>query len=449
VHIDHIRTFRPAHTPGSPLLLAALLALLGAAPRLAAQGAGSTPLTVRDVREAARQSSPDLRALREAAAAAAGRERQAGAWVNPSVAYGHERTSKDGATNAQHIAQLEQPLELGGQRGARRDAARLRREAAEARVVAAQARLDHEVTRAYALAVAADRRAQLAAHAAAAFVEAERVSAQRLAAGDVSGYADRRLKLEAARYAGQRAAAALARRTARLALATLITSAPDTLADRLVLADSALLVAMTETLPARVPARVPARLAADSLQRFARTRRADLRALAFEQEAMVAEARVAERERIPVPTLAAGYKTEEAAGGGDGFNGFVVGFSLPLPLWDRRRGAVEAAEAEARRADAERIALERQVAREVAEAIAALEAIETELALLAPHVGERTRVAMNAVRVAYAEGDISLLEWLDAVRAYQEAEATYASLVADVLVRRAALERAVGGPLFE
>ena len=436
---------RPARTPGLALTLATFLAVTGAAPRLTAQVASRAPMTLGQVRDAARRSSPDLRALREAAAAAAGRERQAGAWLNPTFAYGHERTSRGGATNAQHIAQLEQPLELGGQRGARRQAARLRREAAEWRLAAAQSRLDHDVTRAYALAIAADRRAALAAQAAEAFVEAERVSARRLAAGDVSGYADRRLKLEAARYAAQRAVAALARRTARLELAALLTSAPNTLADRLVLTDSTLLTALAGTAAPHLRT-APA---ADSLQRIARTRRADLRALALQQEALAAEARLAGRERIPVPTIAAGYKTEEAAGGGDGFNGFVAGLSLPLPLWDRRGGAVQAAEAEARRADAERAALERQVAREVAEAAAALEVIETERALLAPHVGERTRVAMNAVRVAYAEGDITLVEWLDAVRAYQEAEAAFASLVADVLVRRAALERAVGAPLFE
>jgi outer membrane protein, heavy metal efflux system len=422
------------------------VALLAAAPgTVAAQGAASSvpPLTLRDVRNAARQASPELRALREAASAAAGRERQAGAWLNPTFAYGHERTSRDGATNSQHIAQLEQPLELGGQRGARRDAARLRREASEARLAAGQARLDYDVARAYAIAIAADRRALLAAQAATAFVEAERVSAQRLAAGDVSGYADRRLRLEAARYAAQRAAAMLARRTARLELAALLTSAPDTLADRLVLADSLSAAGARETTA------TPMSLAADSLQRLARARRAELRALTFEQQAAAAEVRLVARERIPVPTLAAGYKTEEAAGSGGGFNGLVAGFSLPLPLWDRRAGAVQAAEAQARQAVAERATLERQVAREVAEAAAALEAIETERALLAPHVGPRTEAALRAVRVAYAEGDITLVEWLDAVRAYQEAEATFASLEADVLVRRAALERAVGAPLFE
>lgn len=431
-----------------PLALAALLALGGVPATLPAQGAGGPAVTLRDVRQAARQGSPELRALREAVAVATGRERQAGAIPNPTLAYGHERTARDGQANAQHIAQLEQPLEIGGQRGARRDAARLRRAADEARLAAAEARLDHDVARAYALAVAADRRALLATQAAEAFVEAERVSGERLAAGDVSGYADRRLRLEAARYAAQRTAASLARRTARLELAALLTAAPDTLADRLVLADSAMLATAHDTAAAIAPrvARMPG---ADSLQRLARARRADLRALALEQEAAQAEARLATRERTPVPTIGAGFKTEQAAGAGGGFNGFVAGVSLPLPLWDRRAGALQAAEAQARQAGAERAVLERRVAREVAEAAAALEAVEAERALLAPHVGPRTEVAMRAVRVAYAEGEITLLEWLDAVRAYQEAEATYASLLADVVVRRAALERAVGAPLFE
>lgn len=433
--------------PGLPLALAVLLA--STAPNaLPAQGAGRPGVTLRDVREAARHGSPELRALREAVAVAAGRERQAAAIPNPTLAYGHERTSRDGQTNAQHIAQLEQPLELGGQRAVRREAARLRREASSARVDAAVAGLDYDVARAYALAVAADRRALLAAQAAGSFVEAQRVSAQRLAAGDISGYADRRLRLEAARYAAQRTAASLVRRTARLELAALLTSAPDTLADRLVLADSAMLLAIADT-TAPIDNVASPGLGADSLQRLAQARRADLRALAFEQEATQAEARLAARERIPMPTLAAGFKTEQAAGAGDGFSGFVAGFSLPLPVWDRRVGAIQAADAQVRQAGADRMVLERRVAREVAEAAAALEAVESERALLAPHVGARTEAAMRAVRVAYAEGEITLLEWLDAVRAYQEAEATYASLLADVIVRRAALERAVGVPLFE
>jgi len=55
--------------------------------------------------------------------------------------------------------------------------------------------------------------------------------------------------------------------------------------------------------------------------------------------------------------------------------------------------------------------------------------------------------ALRAAQVAYDEGEISLAEWLDAVRAYQEAEVSYATLRAESLIRRAALERAIGAPL--
>jgi outer membrane protein TolC len=50
--------------------------------------------------------------------------------------------------------------------------------------------------------------------------------------------------------------------------------------------------------------------------------------------------------------------------------------------------------------------------------------------------------------VAYREGEISLLEWLDTIRAYHEAESAYADLRSEYITRRAALERATGAPLF-
>ena len=205
--------------------LGAILLVVGAGSPLRAQAV----LSPEAAREAARRVSPDLRAAREAVAAARARERQAGAFPNPAIAYSREQTSGGGQSNSQNIAMLEQPLEIAGQRAARRDAARLRAEAATARLAAAELQLDYDVTRAYALAVAADRRATLAQQAATAFGEARTVSERRLAAGDVSGYANRRVRLEAARYAALRADALLARRTARLALASLIAASPESM----------------------------------------------------------------------------------------------------------------------------------------------------------------------------------------------------------------------------
>src|SRR5688500_18424417 len=201
---------RPRRATARALALAALVLLPEVSP---------AQLTLAGAQDAARRSSPELRSAREAIAAATGRERQAGAFANPTLAYGREQVARGGQTNAQDIAQLEQPLEIGGQRAARRSSAGLRRAAAEARLAAATSQLDFEVARAFALAIAADRRARLAEQTTGSFTEAQRVSDRRLAAGDVSGYTARRLRLESARYAARRASAALERRSTRVALA--------------------------------------------------------------------------------------------------------------------------------------------------------------------------------------------------------------------------------------
>lgn len=397
-------------------------------------------LTLAEAQLVARQASPDLRAAREAVAAARARERQANALLNPTLSYGREQTSRNGRSNAQDIAQFEQPFEIGGQRGARRDAARLRGEVAQARLSAVERLLDYDVARAFAMLVAAARRAALADEAVTAFAEAGRVITQRLAAGDVSGYAVRRLQLEAARYATQRADAVLALRVARIELATLLALSPDSITPP---PPAALKSGSdtSESLPQL-----------DVLRASATDSRADLRALALEAAATAAEARLAVAERFPTPTLSAGYKRESVnpggAGSAMGLRGFVAGLSLPLPVFDRRGGSIEAAAAETRRGEAQVDALRRRIRLEVDEAYAGLGAVDAQLELLRPQLGENARVALRAVQAAYGEGEITLVEWLDAVRAYQEAESTFATLQADAMIRRAALERAVGIPLF-
>ena len=397
---------------------------------LSAQMPTPSRLTLWEAREAARRASPEVLAAREAVAAAAARERQTRAFPNPTVSYQREETSEGGKTNSQNIASIDQPLEISGQRGARRAAARLRREVAEARLAAAEAQLDFDVTRAYALAVAADRRAELAETGAAAFGRARTVSQTRLVEGDVSGYANRRIRLEAARYAGLLAEAVLARRAARLTMASLIAPSTDSL--------QPLQAALDDSVSAS-----PMLLTADSLRSLALRHRADLRAAQLDAEASDAEARLVGRERVPVPVLTAGLKNEQVVGGED-FKGFIAGISLPFPLWDRRSGAVDAANADTRRRVAEADVVRRRIAREIAEAVDGLRAVDEQLAVLGPQLGAESERALLAAQVAYSEGEIPLVEWLDAVRAYQEAESSFASLRAESLIRRAALDRAVG-----
>lgn len=415
----------------SRLVLAALLFL----PRPATSQQVPRPLTLEDARTAARRVSPDLAAARAAVDAAAARTRQAGALTNPTLSYGYEQTSAGGQRTSQSIAALEQPLELTGVRSARQDAARLRREAAEADLRAAEGQVDFEVTRAYALAQAADERMALADRAARAFDRAQRVTRERLVAGDVSGYEARRIRLETARYAALRVEAALARRTASVALAVLV-GIP---ADSLVLPGLA---------PPEPPPSAAAALSRDSILALAARRRPELVAAERHAAAALADARAIGRERIPVPIASGGWKTERTATGAR-LDGFVAGISLPLPFWDRRGGAVAAADADARRRAAEVEILRRRIVREAEEAYAALSAAEEEVARLAPALGAEAAAALRAAEAAYAEGEISLIEWLDAVRAYHEAESIFVTMRAELQVRRAALERATGSPLFE
>lgn len=411
---------------------ALLVALATQARNISAQD--TTSLTLPRARALARAASADLAAARYTVEAARARARQAGAFVNPLVSYGREQTGRAGESTAQDIIAVDQTVEAPGVRSARRDAARLRTSLAEARMRGTEAQLDLDVTRAYAQAIAADRRASLAGEAAQAFAAAATISERRLREGDISGFAARRIRLEAARYAAMRAEAFLARTTARLALATL-TASP-----------------ISPSTPLREfatdPVVVAISLSGDSLVALALRSRPELAAAAVEVDLATAETRLASRERLPSATLTFGGKREEVIGG-DELRGFVAGLSVPLPLWDRRGGAVGAAEAETRRRSSELSGARRRLVREVTEAVESFRAVQEQLRVLGPALRSDAASVLRSAQLAYAEGELSLIELLDTVRAYYETETTIANLRAELLVRAAVLEWAVGTSLIQ
>ena len=403
-----------------PLLAAALLA-----GPLQAQS-----LSLEQARARALAASPELAAAREVIRAAEGRQRQAGAFPNPVIAYSREETSGGGQTSWQNIALVEQRLDVGGARGARREAGSFRVEAARARLVVLESETAWQVAKAYATAQAADRQAELAAVAAEAFARADRVTTERLARGDVSGYEGRRIGLEAARYAALHARAVLDQRRARLALAVLLAPGPDS-------------VVSLSGVPLDPPGPVRALPELDSLHALATRHRAEVRELAAEGNASAADARAASREAFPGPLAGLGYKNEGASGI-ERRDGFVIQVAVPLPLWDARKGVSQAFEAEAGQRAAEQSGLRKRLVREVQESWDAVAAVRAQLETLRPRLGEEAAAALRAAEAAYREGEISLVAWLDAVRVYQEAESTYATLQAEYLTQHAALERAVG-----
>ncbi len=417
--------------------IAAMLWALPCVGALAQDGVSPRPLTLAEARTLARESHPTVVAGRQSVVAAAGIERQSGAFLNPTLIYSREQTSGNGGTNWQNILMLGQPIEIGGQRGTRQDAASHRRMAAEARLTATEAQIDFEVGRAYANAVAAKYRLDRTAEAAGVFSRAREIGVERLAEGDVSGYENRRIALEAGRYAVLEAEMRLACNEARLALATLIAPG-DSIS---IVAADIRLVDSFEFLPINGP------LPLDSLIALAFQHRPDLRAAEYEVAARAAATKLASRLAFSTPTVWLGLKNERAAFDPVVRRGFVLDVALPLPLWDRRGGATDAAKAETMRADAERETVRRNVAREVEQAWHMLATTTEQLDTLRPLLGADARLALHAAATAYAEGEIALVEWLDAVRAYHEAQLSFATLRADNVIRFMTLERAVGAAL--
>lgn len=388
------------------------------------------PLELGAAIQRAREVSPVRRSALAEVTAARAVERQAGAMPNPALSGDLERTTQGDDRNVVTTVRLAQPLDIWGARSARSETAALRRQAAEATLAVVEADLDVEVVRAWTGTVAATQRAGLAGRVLAAFDTALRVSAERLGAGDVSGYSHRRLQLEAARYAAWQAEAQLQADAARRTLAVLIDSGA---APTFRLPDSLRVTPLTPD---------SARFASAAL-------RPAVRAAAFAAASAEQAATVVARERIPVPTVVGGYKAEQMPGGRETWTGFLAGLSFPLPLWDRRAAARDAAVATGEAARWQATAAEREAGRDLAMALEEVRTVEVQSGQLGQRLGFEARQALEALQVSWREGEITLLEWLDGVRAWHDAFAAYTTLQAERLLRRANLARAAGLPVAE
>jgi cobalt-zinc-cadmium efflux system outer membrane protein len=241
--------------------------------------------------------------------------------------------------------------------------------------------------------------------------------------GDLSGYHLQRLRLELARYEGALASAELNLHAARRTLARLLQPEVD---GEIVAPDS---------LPHALP---PAVSEVDA--RHAVGVRPDVAMAALEVEAERAAAQAASMDWIPDLTLSGGYKDQS-----DGLSGPVVGASLNLPLLDQGRGSTQAARAR-HTASVMRLALTRRVAeidltsRHARYASALDRSDRVGNALLSD-----ADLLRSSASVSYAEGEMTLLELLDAVNADRDARLISAQLRADAWVAYFDLMRAMGG----
>ena len=402
-------------------------------PRFAAAGEGAgvaaaAPIvTLSEALARAEAASPLVRRARAERETVAAREVGASLLLpaNPVIAGAAGPRREGDRRGVEYLLHVEQAIEIGGQRGARRAVVERALRTAGLREQVARMETRARVRAAYVAAQLAE--AQVAAAAqrealVAALLDAVRARVESGAASQV----DLELaRLEHGVVARAKAGAALAVAEALSRLRVLIGAAPGqplALEPRL----------------AAPPAR-PADFSA--LLERARAQRAELAVLSSGREELDAELARLHREAIPSPTVFVDYERDLP---GQSYLG--GGLSIPLPVWRRQQGEIALVRAEQSRLDDERALAERDVSWEVERAYQAIGA-EAEIAsLLDREVLPAAESAVALLTDGWKAGKFDLFRVLQTSRDASEARRLYLETLGTLWDAAIALDRAVGTP---
>jgi cobalt-zinc-cadmium efflux system outer membrane protein len=335
--------------------------------------------------------------------AADGRSKQAAAWPNPVAGAEVEDIAGTGAyrgtAQSQTTLTISEPLEFGGQRGARAAAGRANLDVARARGVQQRADFGFDLAVAFATAEAAQSRVDLLAQDSDRVQEDLRIAHALVAAGKEGEL--RVVQIDAAVAAAEAELASA--RAEEIAALTRLGSLVGVENNYTSVRPSLLLTAN--------PVRAEALDATESLtEPTIQTAQADRE---FADRRLIVE----QRRAIPTPSLSVGVRRIA----GDDATVWVAGFSIPIPLFDRNRGEIAAAHADVRAADARLNAARLEVAAQ-RRAVAA-RVIATNSRLAATERGETAaREAYRLARIGYEAGRTPLIELLSTRRAFTDAQ---------------------------
>ncbi|MBI5484177.1 MAG: TolC family protein [Deltaproteobacteria bacterium] len=144
------------------------------------------------------------------------------------------------------------------------------------------------------------------------------------------------------------------------------------------------------------------------------------------------------KEAIPSIDLEGGYKKRTG-----GFNGFIFGISIPLPLFNRNQGGIAQAEAELAQEKVVYEAMKKTAAYEVNLLLEKISSLQTRIVGLSGQI-ETSKELTKIAGIAYEEGETGLLELLDAARSEKELVVEKNTAVYDYWAARFELDKAVG-----
>lgn len=400
----------------------ALLLFPARAPAQTGAAPQAQRLTERDAIARFLASDPRVRALNARVEEVRASHAERALWPNPVVTFTRERV----ATSADNFLLARQELPLPGRLGQLRAAGRLAADAAQADARFRVAGLLAGLREAYAALLLAQEVEGVLRRGIDTLQELVRLLRAREEGGEGSAYDRIRGARAVLDLEADLAAAAAARVEARGRIAAYL--GPATNPDTLVAAD-ALMPAGT----------VPA---LDAVLREALSHRADYEATRLSIDQFDAERDAATWLRLPTPTLTGGLKRSEA--GHAGASGYQFSIDVSVPLFSRGQAAVALADARKAQAQAEAESWRTRIETEVRAAHAAL-AIQQERAARYRQAAANLAEPLAEIgRIAYQEGELGILELLDAERQALDARLRITDLAA--AARRAAIEldRAIG-----
>ncbi len=409
------------------------LVLLAATPVPAA--AAPRPLSLAEARKEAAGHNWTVVAAGAGVRQAEGLQLQAHAFPNPSVSLDAAKLNltepgPSGSTSDTTIA-LSELVELGSKRASRIRAATAALAAARGQLVSARVVQDAAVVKAYAAAVAAAEAASVSRESAESLRRAASIADVRFRAGEISAAERDQTRVAAGRFEADVRSAEAAATEARIALQVLLGEAsPDGELD------------LTDDLDALARASVasPAAVVPAAHDALALDDRGDVQAARAASEQAAAQLELQKAQRVPDLLLSAQYESDRP----DNAQTLGFGVSITLPLFDRNKGAIAAAQAASEQSAREAARVRAQASAELATARAALAAALERPRSYRDDLLPTADSVRKTVAFSYEKGLASLLELLEAERSLNEVRLAAVAREADAVTAAVDLAAARG-----
>ena len=326
---------------------------------------------------------------------------------------------------------IDVPFERGGKRDARVALASIIRSAAEAQFADAVRTLSQDVTLACIDVLAAEATRALAADTLRTYEDLARVNRARVTAGSIAPFEAMRSEVAMLQFRATVVRADLEVAAATAKLRTLLgRPAGDPLEIAGGIADTSATIA------------APDGLALESLTVAAMAARPDLQSLQLAQARSVADLRLQEALGRVDYTVGAEYRRQQGVAGRS--NTLGVFLSAPLPISNRNQGEIARAGAEREQADRLIAARKAQIAADVRSALHEYETTRDLVAAIERDLLKPAAHARDISAYTYKAGGTTLLELLDAQRAFNDTMQSYLDARAGLRRAIARLNAAVG-----